>query len=183
MKKKDGMKYLACFSIPHPHAGDIRRLMHRVAGMTHTKPLCEKLDPHITIYRPLIGVDECAVMNIIEQEVQRARSTMITTDRLSHFETEHIVLPVRAALGVTMLWVDISRRLSKLAGGDPDQYTFDNTLHVSVASKTTPRFKQAWPQVKKIEVEPMHIKLEEIVLYWKVHGMRWEPLRAFPFPK
>ncbi len=176
-------KYLVLFPIPNPFARRICRLMDDVAAITGLQPPYHKLLPHVTLHRILMGVDERVLKNLVASATLQVRQTTVTLHSLLPFGKRYVVLPVHLTRSAASLWVCINDLLSRLPEYEHSEYDADNTLHITVAAKTTPVFDHAWPLIQKIPVEPMTIPLRTIALYRKpAAGGRWEAVETFSLP-
>ncbi len=176
-------KYLVLFPIPDPFGGQLCKLQDEVAALTHISPPYFNLEPHVTFHRPLSGIGENVLKNLIRSATLQMRQTRITLHALYSFGKHYIVLPVQATRDVAALWVEINHLLARLPEYEHGQYDGDNTLHISIAAKTILVFDQTWPAIRKIQVEPMTIPLRTIALYRKlVEGGPWETVETFSIP-
>ncbi|MCX6787619.1 MAG: 2'-5' RNA ligase family protein [Candidatus Kaiserbacteria bacterium] len=176
--------YLILFLIPNPFCIRLCRLMDGITSITGLTPPYRNLPPHVTFHRPLTGiVDETVLKELLRDTVARMRQTRITLHGLSTFEKQFVILPVQATRGAATLWVEIAKVLSQLPEYKPGEYDNDNTLHVTVAEKTSRIFDQVWPKIRNIETEIMHIPLQRIALYRKpFEGGVWKQIATFPIP-
>lgn len=176
-------KHLIMFPIPHPYRKELCRLMDRVASETGIPAPHMKLPPHVTFHRPLEGISETTLQKLITSTTLRMRQTRITVNSLFPFGKHYIVLPVQATRSVAALWVGINNLLSRLPEYEHGEYDDDNTLHITVAAKTSAVFDTAWPTIQKIHVKPMVIPLRTIVLCRKTEGgEKWETMQKFHIP-
>ncbi len=177
-------KYLISFPIPDPFCGQLCLEMEKVASITGIPPPFWQLEPHMTFHRPLLGIDEGLVKNLVTSATLQMRQTRITLSGLFPFGEHFIVRPVQATRSVAALWVEINNLLSRLPEYEHGEYDGDNTLHVTIAQKTSAVFDRSWPEIRKIEVKPMTIPLRSIALYRKpAAGGRWESIASFPIPQ
>jgi hypothetical protein len=177
-------KYLVLFPIPEPFNGQICLLMEKVASITGTQPPFWQLTPHMTFHRPLAGIDEDVLKNLVASAVLQMRRTRITLSGLFPFGKQYIVLPAQATRSVASLWVEINNLLSRLPEYEHGPYDDDNTLHVTVASKTSAVFDRAWPAIQGIRVESMTIPLQTICVCKKpIEGGKWENVASFSIPR
>ncbi len=176
-------KYLIPFPVPDPFKGRICELQDAVATITNISPPYWRLAPHVTFHRPLTGISENVLKNIVGSAVLQMRQTRITLHALYPFGKHYIVLPVQATRAVASLWVEINNLLRRLPEYEHGEYDDDNTLHVTIAEKTTPVFDRAWPAVRKIPFEPITVPLRSVALWRKsAEGGAWETVEAFNIP-
>src|SRR3989344_2134567 len=176
-------EYLILFPIPNPYRRELCRLMDQISYQTEIPPPYQKLMPHITFHRPLTGVGGPALKNIIASTALRMKQTRITLSSLFPFGKHYIVLPVQATRSVAALWVGINDLVSRLPEYEHGTYDDDNTLHVTVAAKTSDVFDEAWPEIEKMRVKPMMIPLQTIALYLKSEAEgKWKEVEKFHIP-
>ena len=184
------MEHLIAFPILDPHRESLRRLMDDAAEVTGLSPPYLRLPPHVSARRPFSGVDEQALVRAISLEVARAHQTRMTlAGSLFSFGTHYIVCPVQTTLWAASLWAGILTRVAGLHGytdGD-NEYEGDNTLHVTVAAKTSRVFDTVWPVLKSVYVRPMTIPLRQVVLYRKLGSgsqkQNWKKAATFAIPR
>lgn len=176
-------KYLVLFLIPEPFRTQLCQLMDEVARVSGLPPPHLSLPPHMTFHRPLAGIDECVMKNIVQSAALQMHQTRVTLHALFPFGEHYIVLPVQATKSVAALWVEIGNLLSRLPEYEHDQYDGDNTLHVTIAAKTTPLFDRVWATLRTRRIDPMTMRLTEISLYKKsAEGGVWTPVETFLLP-
>ncbi|MDO8231635.1 MAG: hypothetical protein Q7T37_00285 [bacterium] len=181
----DQYKYVVLFPIPEPDSGHIRTIMDDIASITGIKPPHHKLPPHVTFHKPLTGIKEDLLENLVMSMVLQMKPTRLVLHDLFPFGKEFIVLPVQATRCAAQLWVGIDANLSRLPKYEHGKYDGDNTLHVTVAEETSLVFDRVWKTVKrKVRVTPMEVLLDKICLYRKpIEGGVWDLVRSFPFPR
>jgi len=173
-------RHLLVLPIPDPQDGKIRDLMDKIAAHTGLSAPHVKLPPHVTVYRPLTGMDETLLVQAIEGVVQKNKPTSMILGDLFPFGKHHVVLPVYVTRALAALWLDLNKALAGLPGYEADQYDNDNILHVTVAAKTSDVFEKAWPAVRNISVPSLSMPVRGIELYRKPAGEgKWEKIRTF----
>ena len=182
------MEHLIAFPILDPHRERLRRLMDDAAEVTGLSPPYLRLPPHVSARRPFSGVDERELVRTISLEVARAHQTRMTiAGSLFPFGKQYIVCPVQTTLWAASLWAGILARVADLPGyaDSEDEYEGDNTLHVTVAAKTSRVFDTVWPALKTMDVRPMTIPLRHVVLYRKLEAglQNWKKAATFAIPK
>ncbi|MBU6388626.1 hypothetical protein KGQ72_02010 [Patescibacteria group bacterium] len=138
----------------------------------------------MTFHRPLTGIDEGVLTNLIRGATLQMKQTRITVSGLHPFGKQYIILPVHATRDTAALWVGINDILSRLPEYEHGKYDGDNTLHITVAEKTSAVFDRSWPAIQeKVKVEPMTIPLTRVALCRKLEKEgRWELVEQFPIP-
>lgn len=172
-------KFVVIFPIPEPYHAQLILLMDRVAAITGLPPPHHNLPPHVTFHRPLEGLDKDDVYSRVRSAILKIRQTRITVHSLYPFGKHYIVLPVHATLTTSILWVSIAELLGILPEYRHEKYDGDNTLHISVATKTTDVFDHAWPRIARIPMESMTIPLTALSIYRKGLGGGWAPWQSF----
>ncbi len=182
--KEEKIKYLILFLIPDPFCTQICHIMDEVTSATGIPPLYRSLPPHLTILRSVLDIDADILKDRVKRVVPRMRQTTIRLDGLSHFGKQFIVLPVLSTRSVASLYVDVDNLLSRIPEYEPGEYNDANSFHVTVADRTSHVFDTAWPNIRKIEVDPMTFSLQEIALYQKpMVGGVWTQICTFAIPK
>jgi len=177
-------KHLVLFPVPNPFCGQICKIEDRIAHETGINPPYVKLPPHMTFHRPIAGLNERTLVNLIASATLQVRQTRITVSSLFPFGKHYIVMPEQSTRTVAALWNALNDLVSRLPEYEHGEYDGDNALHITVAEKTTPVFDRVWPTVRKIEIEPMTIPLREIALCRKpIEGGRWVKVASFPIPE
>lgn len=176
-------KYLVLFPIPTPFRERIEEIMDALAWHSGIAPPHRKLCPHVTFHRPIVGIDEKTLVELVTSMVLQSKRTRITVSHLFPFGKHYIVLPVHATLSTALLWSGITSLLERIPEYEHGPYDRDNTLHITLAEKLTPVFDKVWPAVRNLSIEEMHIPLEKVELHRKpTEGGVWEPLFEFPIP-
>lgn len=180
---EEQMEYSILFRIPYPYSTKIRRLMAKIATVTGIPPP-HRLPPHITFHKPITRINESVLKNLVKSVVLRTNQTRVVIHGLSTFGTQYIVLPVFATRSAVALWVGIDAILSRLPEYEHGKFDHDNTLHITVAERTSHVFNRAWPEIKKIECETMTIPLQHICLYRKpLAGGSWDHVASYHLPE
>ncbi len=177
-------KYLILFPIPEPFNTKLRLLMDSISERTAVPPPYKKLPPHITFHRPIEGVEESTIKNLVESMTLQIHQTRITVNELFPFGKEFVVLPVHATRRLATLWVGINNLLSMLPEYEHGEFDHDNTLHITVAEKTSAIFDTVWKDIKQIAMEPMTIPVEAIEIHRKLIPIgSWEKIAEYTIPK
>jgi 2'-5' RNA ligase len=176
-------KYFILFPVPEPWLTKICGLIDKVVIHTGGGPLYEKLIPHMTFHRPVTGIDEEVMKNLVHSIALQMHQTTISVDYISSFGKEYIVLPVQATMGAASIRVGIHNILSKVPEYGHDPYDAQNTLHITLAEHTTPIFDAVWPKVLELPIESMSIPVEVISLYGKPEGGKWIEIVSYPIPR
>lgn len=172
-------KYLILFPIPDPYKTRICQTMDEIALHTKIVPPYEKLLPHITFHRPITGIDERVIQNLVLSMSLQAKKTRITVSSMYAFGRHYMVLPVHATHAIANLWVGIHKLLSSLPAYEHSEFDHDNTLHITLAEKTSNIFDEVWPKVRAIPFTEMTIPVEHIELYRKFEGGIWEKVTSY----
>ena len=171
-------KYVVLLPISEPGVSYLKSLMDRIATFTKLPPPHTRIIPHVTLHRPLAGVDEKAMIRLTRRIDLKVRPEKVTVGGLSPFGKQYIVLPVNVSLGLAYTWVRLYENLAKLPQYKEGEFDRDNILHVTVAEKTSAVFNVAWPEVRTISVPEMQLKVKGIELYrQKTQGGAWEKVR------
>jgi len=174
-------KYLVLFPIPEPHRRWLMDLMDEISRLTGMAPPYEKIVPHVTLHKPLTGIDERVAIDLTRSAALQVRQTRVNVAGFSAFGHHYIVLPVHATRAVAHLWVSLGELFSKLPEYVHGPYDLDNTLHITVAEKVGGVFEGAWPLVRAIPYEPVEIPVSTIELYSKpLERGRWEMVESYP---
>lgn len=172
-------KYLILFPIPEPYQVGICNIMDTIAVHTKIDPPYKKLDPHITFHRPITGIEERVIQNLVLSMSLQAKRTRITVSGIYAFGKHYIVLPVHATHAIANLWVGIHKLFSSLPAYEHNEFDHDNTLHITLAEKTSAVFDRAWPLVHDMPFTEMTIPVEHIVLYKKEPGGTWKKVTSY----
>lgn len=175
-------RYFVAFDVPPPFDKKICRLMDWVATATSLEPSYLNLPPHVTFHPPVTGIRESVLHALITSVAFRMRPTHMRVNALDHFGKHYIVLPVQSTQSVARLWVGINQLLRCLPEYEHGAYDDENTLHISVATKTSEVFDRAWPKIQQMRFEPMTIPVSELALYRKPLGGVWQKIATFSFP-
>lgn len=173
--------HLIVFPVPPPYSHRLTQLMDDVANVTGIPAPHWRLPPHISVCKPLVGLDERALKNILYNEAQLVTQAQVSVTGLFPFGTHYIVCNVHATQTVAQLWAGITSRVSLLSGYKRDKYDGSNTLHITIAERTSHVFRKVWPTLREMRVKPMTMPLEQVVLY-KKRNNRWEVLETFNLP-
>jgi len=179
-------KYIIIFPVDEePFYGEMREIMDRVATISKLPPPYLKIIPHITFHRPIVGVDEEVIKNIVMGVTLHIRQTRITVNHLYHFGKQYIVLPVQTTRIIANFWVSVNHLLSELSEYEHGEYDQDNTLHITVAEKTSAIFDEIWPLVKNYVDEEITIPVTKIEIHRKLleGGSSWEKIAEYQIPK
>lgn len=176
-------KYLIALIVPEPFTTQLRQLMDKIESVTHIESPYKRLPPHITLHRPITGVDEQELKDMIRRVVSRMLPTHVELSGPSPFGKRFVVLPVQPTLSLAWLWVELHAQMSRLPNHKPLGIDHKNTLHVTVAEKTSQVFNRIWPEIKKLQVKPISkVPVETVYLYRKrVEEQIWEEVSVFPF--
>jgi hypothetical protein len=174
-------KYLVLFPVPKPHKVMIERLAEKVSAHTGLpSPYRGELGPHMTFHRPIEGIEEDVVLTLAKSVSLQCKPTRVTVDRLAHFGKHYIVLPVQTTLANAYFWVRLTAIFAEQPEYEHGPFDFDNTLHISIASKTSEIFDKAWPMVRAISVSEMNIPMDKVALCRKpLSGGDWEKIAEF----
>lgn len=179
------MEHLIVFPIGNSHRGRLRKLMDDAAKVTGIAPPYLRLPPHVSVCSPLSGINERALVQAISEEVAQARQTRMTiAGSLFPFGKHYIVCPVHTTLAAASLWSGILARVSRLSGYEADEHEGDNTLHATIAARTSEVFDAVWPTLEKVYIRPMTIPLKYVVLYRKLEAVsqNWKRITTFSIP-
>jgi len=177
-------KYLILFPIPEPFNTELCVLMDEISTYTALPSPYKKLPPHVTFHRPLEGIDENLIKNLAQSMVLQIRQTRMTVSHLFPFGKQFIVLPVHATRRLATLWVGINTLLSSLPEYEHGEFDHDNTLHITIAEKTTVIFDSIWKKIEQITINSMTIPVEKIEIYRKpvLDGV-WERILELTIPE
>lgn len=179
-------KFLVLFPIPEPHCSVLCRFMDEVAEHTKLPPPYIKIPPHITFHRPIAGIEQGALEDIVTSSSLQIKQTRITVSSLFPFGKQYMVLPVHATLGLVSLWVGLNNFLSRLPEYVHSEFDVDNTLHITIAGKTSAVFDDVWPAVNKLSVPNLTIPVKKIELHRKLidrDDKLWERVASFSIPQ
>jgi hypothetical protein len=176
-------KYIVLFTVDAGYRSTICRLMDAVAKYTGIAPPYVKLPAHITFHRPIVGIDEETLECLVQSMALQIHQTRIRLGQLDHFGKQFIVLPVIGTRRLNAFWVGINDLLSRLPSYEHGPFDEDNTLHVTIAEKTSHVFDKVWPLITDLRIEPTDIPVRHVEVWRKplydIEG-RWEILRSFP---
>ena len=177
-------KYLIVFPIPEPFNAEICLLMDKVSKYTKIPPPYKKLGPHITFHRPIEEVDEETIKNLTKSMVLQIKQTRVSVSSFFPFGKQYVVLLAHATIRLATLWAGITKLVSCLPQYVHGEFDYDNTLHITIAEKTSGVFDSVWPKIKTLSIEPMTIPVERIVLYKKpTDGGVWEKVEEYTIPE
>ena len=176
-------KYLIAFTVPEPKNLELRRFIEMIAiGASIPAP---KLSPYVTFHKPLVGISEEKIVNLVRSAVLNIRSTRLVLGSPFAFGKKYIVLPVHATLILTKCWVRLDDLFSALRGYQHGEFDGDNTLHLTIAETNASSFDIAWGiATNKNAYHPMEISVTKLDLYRKpLEGGIWELVEEFDLPK
>ncbi len=179
-------KYIVLFPVPVPYRRRIEELMNIAAVYTGIPPPSTKLRPHITFHRPIEGIDEEKLKHLVQSMVLQISKSRVTASGIYHFGKEYIVLPVHATIEVAYLWVGLMKLLSSLPEYRHGPFDYDNTLHVTIAEKTTAVFDTVYPRLHGAPFDAMTIPVTTLEIHRKVIGTEdaaYEKFMEYKIPK
>lgn len=178
------MKHIVLFPIPPQWRWVFTLVMFEIENITGIPAPCRKLIPHVSMHRPLHGIDEEVLLNLVRSMALQIRRTRITMNSLYPFGKEYVVMPVQATRNVAALWVGLGDLLARLPEFVHGPYDGDNTLLLTVADGLSHVFDSAWPKIRQMQFESVTVPLENIALYRKPDGgTRWEEVAKFHLSK
>jgi 2'-5' RNA ligase len=177
-------KYLIVVRVPEPANKIIRSLMDKVSGYTGTDPLYKKLFVHITLHKPLYGIEEEKLKNIISSVVQKMERATVGLASFHPFGRQYIVLPVIANTGFMIAFIELVKLIMPLRDYEHGEYDFNNTLHITIAEKISPIFSRIWPHIHKMPYRALEFELTTLALLRKPihHDGLWEVVQEFIIP-
>lgn len=183
--KNQACKFLVLFPLPVPYRKEVKTFMDYVARYTELPPPYIDLPPHITFHRPITEIPFETLYHLVKGACTQARPARMTMDGISHFGSQYIVMPVHVTSQLAELWVQMKMLFERVAEYQHGPFDQDNTLHLTVARKTTGVFKRAWPHIKKLEVPELSVFVEYLEIHQKpILGGTWKRVAIFPiYPK
>lgn len=177
-------KYLILFPVPEPESSRLISLMDKVASHTRLPAPHTKLPPHVTFHPPVVGIDERVILDLTRSVALQSRQTRMTVSHIDRFGKHFMVLPVHATLSLASFWVGLTQILAQRPEYQHGEFDHDNTLHITIAEKTSDMFDIAWPLVKNLFDEEMNIPVCSVALYRKpIEGGGWEKLEELAIPQ
>ncbi|MEI6022804.1 MAG: 2'-5' RNA ligase family protein [bacterium] len=153
--------------------------MDKISIYTNIDPPYKKLCPHITFHRPIVGIDEQVIKNLVHSMSLQSKKTRITVSGIYAFGTHYIVLPVHTTNAIAKLWTGIHKLLASVPEYEHGVFDHDNTLHITLAEKTSEVFTEIWPKVKNIYFTEITIPVENIELYKKEPNGIWQKVSTY----
>ncbi len=178
-------KYLILFPIPKPYLKQIMDLMDIVALYTGTEPPYKNLIPHITFHRPIEGIEPEEIEDIVQSIVLQGKQTRIRINSIDSFGKEFIVIPAHGTVTVSELWIGILQTLRQHPQYFHGAFDNDNTLHITLAEKTSAVFDAIWSKICFLLTRGINIPLKKIAIYRKPIEQqgRWEVFKEYKFRK
>lgn len=179
--KTQPSKLLVMFPLPPSFRRQACAFMDQVAKYTKLPPPYRALSPHITFHRPITEVPFETLRGIVESACRRVQPTRMRLDGISHFGDHYVVMPVHVTSELAELWVEMRELLERVAEYRHCELDHDNTLHLTVAGKTSEVFKRAWPRIKRLEVPEFSIPVQYVEIHQKpLEGGSWRRVALFP---
>lgn len=176
----ESYKYVVIFPAPESAMLELHLLMDKIAEHTHISPPYKKMISHVTLHRPITGISEFKLKNLVESMALQMRQTRMTTCGFFPFGKQYIVLPIQTTRGLAALWVGLNDLLARLPEYEHGEYDWDNTLHITVAEKTSAIFDEAWPKIKLIDIPTFTMLVDRVDLWRKPFaGGFWEKIASF----
>ena len=159
--------------------------MDEISKKTGLPVLYQKMCPHVTFHRPIVGINESTIKNITEGTIlTHLRQTRISISNIHHFGKQYIVLPVHATKTLADFWVNLNSLLSQIPEYEHGAFDNDNTLHITVAEKTYDVFDTVWKDIRMISFEEMEIPLKKIGIYKKpINNGIWQMVEEYEILK
>ncbi|MEK7646995.1 MAG: hypothetical protein AAB378_01300 [Patescibacteria group bacterium] len=180
----DSCKYIVIFPVPEPVLSELNGFMDKIAEHTHILPPYKKMIPHVTFHRPIVGISEFKLKNLVESMALQMRQTRMTTCGFFPFGKQYIVLPIQATRGLATLWVGVNDLLARLPEYEHGEYDWDNTLHITVAEKTSVVFDEVWPKIKLIDIPTFTISVDRVDVWGKpLVGGFWKKIAYYSIAK
>lgn len=173
-------KYLVLFPLPKPYVDTVRVFMDRIAVHTKLPPPYLSLPPHVTFHRPIVGIREEEIRHAVATATHRTHRTHMTVGSLFPFGKHYLVMPVHATRALSSFWVGLNNIFMYTPEYECGAYDDENTLHITVAKKTSDVFDDAWPNIARIPVPIMTVPVAQVALYQKsIHDGTWRVLETF----
>ncbi len=185
----DNYKYLIIFPIPSRESKLLCDMMDKIARLTkpsppYISPPYERLSPYVTFHRPISGINEDVLKNILQSAILQIKVTRIRLNGLDCFGKQYIVAPVQATASVAHLWIALLQLLQRIPEYKHEKFDHDNTLHVTMAEKIFTVFDKIWPKVRRFKFDAMDIIFDKMELWRKsVTGGSWEKVETFCLPR
>lgn len=182
-------KYIVLFPIPEPQRNVIHDLMFKISKCIGLEPPCKTIMPHITLHRPIRGGEETGekIIKIMRSSISGLKQTHTTISDISTFGKEYIVLRANVPLGLASLWVELNEALHKLPGYKQEEFDMENTLHITLASKTSKVFQKFYSSKNELYLpKKLIIPIENIALYRRPtaeENSKWERVKVFSLAK
>lgn len=142
-------KYIIVFLLPEWYQKKVEKIMDTMSQQTRQKPLYEKMIPHISIHRPIKGLNFEKVKNLAQSIVLRTHKSRIRVGGIDHFGKKYIIAPVLATKKVAEIWTGIHELFSQVPEYEHGPFDYDNTLHITYAEDMVDIFDTHWPYIKK----------------------------------
>lgn len=173
-------RYLILFPVPRSVRTQLIDLMNEIGKATRLRPPYKNLPPHVTFHRPITGINEKKIIDVVRSASLQIEPTRISVSGIHNFGKQYMVLPVHATLSVARLWVRVNDLLSCLPNYEHGKFDNDNTLHITVAGGTSAVFDEAWPKVKQLPIPQLHIPVERMEIYKSPIGRHfWRRVEKF----
>jgi 2'-5' RNA ligase len=172
-------KYIIAYTIPHKHQGAIHELMDTIAIHTKLPSPYLSMPAHITFHRPIVGISEEKICKLVQSMVLQMKKTTVTLSGIYSFGKHYMVLTVHATYQLATFWVGMKTLLSILPEYEHGEFDMENTLHITLAKKTSQVFDTAWPEVQKIVFDPIDVDIEHIDIYQKINDERWDRIARY----
>lgn len=176
-------KYIIAFSFEKVYDTKLREFMDTVARITNMDALYHHMVPHITLHRPLVGIEYTKVSNLATSIALRLHKSRIRIGGIEHFGKKYIVLPVHATYVIASLWSGIHDLLSQVPEYEHGPFDHDNTLHITLAKDTEQVFDAVWDTIRqKVVFDSFDIPIGAVAIYGKNQVGNWDLIEEIPLP-
>lgn len=181
---KNYKKYIIALSFSDEYDKKLRILMDNVSLITNTPPLYNHMIPHVTLHRPLSGINYEKIINLAQSIALRLHKSRIRVGGIEHFGKKYIVLPVHATYTIASLWSGIHELLSQVPEYEHGPFDHDNTLHITLAKDTEEIFDQSWNTLReKCFTESFDIPVDRVSVYGKLSSGDWGVVQHISLPE
>jgi 2'-5' RNA ligase len=177
-------KHLVLFPIKGEPGEKLIQVMDRMAELTGLPAPHEQLPPHVTFHKPIAGIEEQTVLNLVQSIALQTRQTRVTYEAHPFFLGKHyVVVRINPTIELASFWGEVSNLLSREPEYEHGPYDRDNTLHITLARKTTNVFDRIWGELNTWVLTPDEIVFDAVALYRKpLTGGPWEQVTSVPIP-
>jgi 2'-5' RNA ligase len=177
-------KYLVLFPIRGAQGAHLVQVMDRMAELTGLPAPHTQLPPHVTFHKPIAGINEETVLNLVQSVALQTKQTRLTYEAHPFFfGKQYVVVRINPTIELASFWSEVSNLITKVPEYEHGPFDRDNTLHITLARKTSSVFDKVWGELSAMVLTPEEVTFDSVDLYRKpLTGGAWEQVQSLPIP-